>query len=228
MASPVRLKVLGYAARAAAALVALTAAFGAAFVAEGAAKTRVALERAHAAVEAHRGDMLRESLSEAADVLETSWARPLEWHAGALEARSWLYAQQAALRPDPVLIDASAQAAIDSLDRDPVQPAAWARLAGLASAGFDQTRCTLRECLIFSWRAARMAEDDIACPRLQIAYDNRLLRPDDVRITWVARADYWGSVMRRCVSFMRPADMFRALMIAEQDRAEREARRAIR
>jgi hypothetical protein len=70
-----------------------------------------------------------------------------------------------------------------------------------------------------------MAHAETACPRLQIAYQHGFLRRNDVRIQWVARSDYWGEVMRRCVAFMQPADMFRALMIAEQDRAAREARR---
>lgn len=231
MALLVRRSAFALVARVAAAVLAIAFALGAAMVAEAAGAADRALKQAHAAVNTHQGAMLTEELAGAAAILEASWARPLAWHAGAIEAQSWISAQRGVAARDAEAAVAqrhfadSAALALRGLDRAPVQPAAWARLAGLAEAGAAQARCDVRACLSHSWRAARMARAEIACPRLQIAYEHGFLRRNDVRIQWVARSDYWGEVMRRCVAFMRPADMFRALMIAEQDRAAREARR---
>jgi len=225
-------KIAVLAARIAAAALFFAVAFGAAVISEAAGVTDRALKRAHAGVNTLQGDMIAEELNSATAMLETSWARPLRWHAGAIEAQSWIHTQRAIVDSDPAetrrFLNAGAHEAIRGVARAPVQPAAWARLAGLADAGADQTLCTVRECLNHSWRAARMAQAEVACSRLQIAYTNGLLRQNDVRIQWVARADYWGAVMRRCVAFMRPGDMFRALMIAEEDRAQREAMRRVR
>ncbi|MBI1186573.1 MAG: hypothetical protein GC206_04465 [Alphaproteobacteria bacterium] len=230
--APLTLKTgLALTARIAAAALALVLTGGAAIVAEAAGATDRALRHAHAAVNTHEGAMLSEELAGAAAILQNSWARPLAWHAGALEALSWISTQRglaAQTEAAPVAtryFQESADLAVQGLARAPVQPAAWARLAGLADAGAQQARCGVRACLNHSWRAARMAQAETACPRLQIAYEHGFLRRDDVRIQWVARADYWGETIRRCVAFMRPADMFRALMIYEQDRAAREARR---
>lgn len=219
------------AARLLAAALLFASAAGAALVAEAAGAADRALRHAHAAVNTQRGAMLTEELAGAAAMLDASWAKPLTWHAGAIEAQSWISTQRGLAAQDEEAatarrhFQAGAALAVRGLDRAPVQPAAWARLAGLSDAGAAQTRCDVRTCLTHSWRAARMAQAETACPRLQIAYQHGFLRRNDVRIQWVARSDYWGEVMRRCVAFMRPADMFRALMIAEQDRAAREARR---
>lgn len=212
-----------------AAACAIGLAAGAALVHEAAGVTQRSVERAAAALQGDTPEFAIAGLDSSLGELERSWARPLDWHAGAGEAKSWMLAQRAALTGEPpATVAASAQAAAASLARAPVQPGAWVRLAALVDAGAPGDVCDVRECLNRSWSAAQMADAPVACSRLRIAYENGFLRRDDVRIAWVAQSDYWGSVMRSCFAFMRPADMFRALMIAEQDRAAREARRGLR
>jgi hypothetical protein len=211
-------RVAGAAARVLVAAAALAIAFGGAIVFEAAAKTQLALIQAQS-VQQLAEEERTAAFDSAARLLETSWARPLAWHAGALEALSWIRAQQGRL-------DEAAGAATRSVALDPIQPAAWARLAALADEGVREAGCNAAECLERSWRAAKMTDPPTACARLEIAYRNGLLSPRDERIEWTARSAFFhGRDTRQCFAFLPSGERVRAILLAEADRAKRAARR---
>src|SRR5262245_57982983 len=86
----------GLALRALGGAVAAAIALGAAIVFEAAAKTELALARARAAAQMTDPQQRTAAFESAAALIERSWARPTAWHAGALEALSWMRVQQGA------------------------------------------------------------------------------------------------------------------------------------
>jgi hypothetical protein len=213
-----RESIAGFIVRTLAASAAAAIAFGAAIVFEAAAKTELAVKQAHAAADMTDAQQRSATFDSAAALIETSWARPAAWHAGSLEALSWLRAQQGAF-------ERAEDAASRSLRLDPVQPAAWARLAALAETGTHVRDCDTQECLERSWRAAKMTDPTTACARLELAYRAGLLAPRDERILWTAKSGFFlGRDTRECFAFLPRQERVRAILLAEADRALRAQR----
>ena len=108
--------------------------------------------------------------------LETSWARPLTWHAGAAEIASGLYA----LRADAAGASSDRNAGADyarsaalaarAVQLSPVLPSAWLRLAVLGARGHANSVCAPVDCLEQSWRVVPILDAETECLRLQTAY----------------------------------------------------------
>jgi hypothetical protein len=213
-----RESIAGFVVRTLAATAAAAIAFGAAFVFEAAAKTELAVKRAHAAADVTDAQQRSATFDSAAALIETSWARPGAWHAGALEALSWLRTQQGEF-------ERAEEAANRSLRIDPIQPAAWTRLAALAETGTRVRDCDVQECLERSWRAAKMTEPTTACARLELAYRAGLLAPRDQRVFWTAKSGFFRSrEARACFAFLPRKERVRAILLAEADRNARARR----
>lgn len=148
---------------------------------DAAATTRTALDLGRAAQLLPRGSGRAEVLDRATQVLETSWSRALSWHAGALEALSWIEALRADNdASDRAALARSRGAAERSLRRAPVQPLVWVRLAALAQAGEASQLCDVQTCVEQSYASGPMLEPALACERLHIArragLDGELMR----------------------------------------------------
>jgi hypothetical protein len=187
-----------------------------ALVFEAASKTQDA-RNLLAASDALQGSPLRaQMLSRAANVIETSWAQPAQWHAGAAEALSSVYALQAeASGGDSVFFSKSIAAATRAVALAPVQPQAWARLAAFAQMDLPDVPCSVGACLAMSWRSARMTDPQTACVRLRIAHAEGLLNgPNDERITWYVRSGAGAEDIARCLDFLPRDALFRRLIEA--------------
>jgi hypothetical protein len=196
------------------ALVVIAGIAGAAAIFEAASQTKIALEAsdnaAAATTPAVRGRILQAGIAG----LETSWARPLVWHAGANEALSALYAQYGDSRNgDVALYDESVAAAARAVALAPVQPHAWTRLAGFAAMGRPHVPCGVEECLERSWRSAKMVDSTTACARLRLAHKANLLRePGDERIAWYLKSNATDEEVGRCLDFLAPGELFHLLL----------------
>lgn len=186
-----------------------------ALVFEAASKTRIALDQI-AASHAMDGPLRQQILAQAAAGIEESWARPAEWHAGAADALSAIYAFQAeAAGGDRELFARSIAAASRAVALAPLQPHAWTRLAAFAQMGLPDVPCSVAECLDMSWRAARMTDPRTACIRLRIAHAEGLLAgPDDIRIAWYAQSGAGPTEIAQCLDFLPTRDVFRQLLDA--------------
>ena len=205
---------------------ALAAAAFALFVFEAASKTGIAYVAANTAARAQAPETRTALLGETRALLETSWARPTRWHAGAVEALSWIQALEAsAAGHDRTLTARSAEAAAFGVSIAPIQPTAWARLAALGAAGYQVGVCDVATCLERSWMAARMTDFSTACTRIRLA--NRLspLQADDPRLTWFAHNMFAAREMADCLGFLPPPVLMRLLV--ERNRAARGARATI-
>ncbi len=137
---------------------------------DAAASTQTALELGRAAQLLPRGSGRAEVLDRAVRVLETSWSRALSWHAGALEALSWIEALRADNdASDRAALARSRGAAERSLRHAPVQPLVWVRLAALTQAGEPTQLCDVQTCVARSYTSGPMLEPALACERLHIA-----------------------------------------------------------
>jgi hypothetical protein len=187
-----------------------------ALVFEAAARTEIAREAIAAAPSLAGSPQHDEVLARAVQQLETSWAQPARWHAGAANALSALYALQAeAAGGDRELFAKSVAAAVTSVRLAPVQPLTWTRLAAFAQMGLADVPCSVEHCLDMSWRAARMIDPRNACTRLRIAHAEGLLTgPDDVRIRWYAQSGASAQEIAHCLDFMPREPLFRSLLEA--------------
>lgn len=210
-------------ARVAAAALAALCAFGALFVFEAASKTGLASVAANAASRTPDPRQRTALLSDARDLIETSWARPAQWHAGAVEARSWIYALEArAARRDPSLAAQSAAAAALGVSLAPIQPTAWARLAAFAAAGRSTPACDAATCLERSWLSARMTDAATSCARLQLANRIAPIAASDPRVQWFVRSRFHPRVIARCLDFLPTRNVIHILV--ERDRQIRQER----
>jgi hypothetical protein len=157
-----------------------------------------------------------EMLTRAAAEVEQSWARPAEWHAGAAEALSAVYALKAeAAGGDRELFARSIAAAKRAVSLAPVQPQTWARLAAFAQMGLPDVPCSVAQCLDMSWRSARMTDPQTACIRLRIAHAEGLLTgPDDPRVVWYVQSGVGPAEIARCLDFMPTEALFRHMLDA--------------
>lgn len=205
----------------AAALVFIAAVF------DAAATTQTALDLGRAAQLLPRGSGRAEVLDRATQVLETSWSRALSWHAGALEALSWIEALRADNdASDRAALARSRAAAERSLQRAPVQPLVWVRLAALAQAGEPTQLCDARTCVERSYASGPMIDPAPACDRLQIA---RRAGLDSERMNAAIEAYLAARPAApdaaACLWFLNPDERFDALLqlelLASSARAQR-------
>jgi hypothetical protein len=187
-----------------------------ALVFEAASKTAIAQAAIRAAPSLEGMDSRDETLARAVQDMETSWAEPAEWHAGAADALSALYALQAeAAGGDRALYAKSIAAASRAVTLAPVQPHAWTRLAAFAQMGLPDVPCSVGECLDMSWRAARMTDPQTACARLRIAHAEGLLTdPNDLRIKWYVQSGAPPTEIARCLDFLSSEPLFQSLLEA--------------
>lgn len=204
----------------------LGAAFSAA-VFEAAASTQAALELARSARTLPVGQARAQVLSRARETLEQSWARATLWHAGALEALSWIEALSGENEPlNRSYLSASARAAVRGLEAAPVQPIGWMRLAALAHAGETNPLCEERACVTLSFASAPMLEPVLACERLRIAQAAGFpldIDHEAVSSYLATRPD--AAAAAACLWFLSPDERFDALMrlrvLRANDRAVR-------
>jgi hypothetical protein len=158
--------------------------------------------------------MRDEVLARAADQIERSWAQPAQWHAGASEVLSAVYALQAeAAGGDRALFAKSIAAATRAVSLSPVQPHTWTRLAAFAQMGLPDVPCSVATCLDMSWRSARMIDPQTGCIRLRIAHAEGLLTgPADERITWYVRSGASPAEIAACLDFLPTDALFRLLL----------------
>lgn len=185
---------------------------GAAFVFEAASRTHLALAMTENALASASPNVRAQLLERAEASLQTSWARPLAWHAGATEAFSGILFLQAQTSGEPVQFAESAHWAVKAIQLSPVQPHAWTRLAALALNGHQNTLCDASACLAHSYAIAAMTDPDTECTRLRIAHQLGELRSNDPRLDVYMMA---RSVSRRvaanCLNFLAPEELFEVL-----------------
>ncbi|MGE0046806.1 MAG: hypothetical protein AB7J28_05525 [Hyphomonadaceae bacterium] len=212
---------------------AVCAALGSLVVFEAASKTGLANVAANAAARTVNPGQRAQRLAEARALVEASWAAPARWHAGAVEARSWIYALEAQGRRQrgSAFAEASAANAAYGVALAPIQPVAWARLAAFAASGRETLACDLPTCLARSWEAAPMTDAATACARLQLAQRTERIAVTDPRVTWFVRSGFQPRTIARCLDFLPTRDVLHILVAREEEierRAEEQARRASR
>jgi hypothetical protein len=204
-------------------IAALGMSVGGALVFEAAHSTISALAAARSALTQDEGSARTSALLLAANSIESNWARPATWHAGAQEAASWSYAALAAQMPDNAdFRDRAVLNAERTLSRAPIQPAPWARLAAYDLAGERNGLCTAEECLASSWRAVEMAPLAIYCARLEMGHQLGLVGgADDPRLLALTRVPVTPEALRACVDYLRADAVYQVLLIQQWQSAER-------
>ena len=198
-------------------------ALSAAFVFEAARAAAAAFREVDAALQGETPEMRVAALLQAAEGVETSWAKPERWHAGASEAVSWAYAALAPGDQSGVFTARSITSAQRTLSRAPVQAPAWTRLAVFGERGQPNTVCAPQACLERSWRAVPLAPLATACARLQLGHELGLIgSSDDPRVALMAQVPMGRETLSRCASFLSEAEMFRLMLRQEAAYAERE------
>jgi hypothetical protein len=187
----------------------------AATIFEAASATSIALNAISAAQTSDSDPVRQRLLDHAERTLRSSWARPLEWHAGATEALSAAYQLDGQLRGDPNLLTQSAFWAEKTVRLAPVQPHAWTRLAILAEQGHANTVCTLEVCLAKSWQTAPMIDPATGCARLQVAFRRNLLAADDPRIDAYLKSGPSRREAVQCLSFLPAGTVFQTMLRAQ-------------
>ncbi|MDX2236142.1 MAG: hypothetical protein NW203_01125 [Hyphomonadaceae bacterium] len=196
---------------------------------DAASATRQALALGAVARDADEQDAQALAYGHARAVLAHAWSQPLVWHAGAIEAASWIAALQAQADANRAAHQAeSARAAARGLRLSPVQPIAWARMAALGPAA--QSFCAPDVCLDRSWRAAKMLDAESACARVRVAHGLGALDAVDAdpRALWFAMAAS-PEQTTACVAFAPRDAVFRLLIEGRKANVlqrEREAARA--
>lgn len=101
----------------------------------------------------------------------THWARPLQWHAGAIAQAAQLQSLKAQWFPelkDEAYILGTMYAE-RTLRYAPSQGTAWYRLADYAWLGYENQTCDGLKCLELSWRFEPMTRDfNMACGRFKM------------------------------------------------------------
>lgn len=184
---------------------------GAALVFEAASRTALALNIVASAQESESGIVRDQLLNRAETELRSSWARPLEWHAGAVEVLSGTLLLKAEAHHQDQFYAESAELAVRALRLAPVQPHAWTRLALLAERGHPNRLCDFAACLAKSWQVAPMLDPETACLRLQMSNRAHMLAADDARIDAYIGSGVSRRVAARCLTFLAPHDLFEAL-----------------
>lgn len=223
MSASVLAKAYGRVLRAVFCTAALGMAAGGALVFEAAYSTNTALAAAHRALAQDEGPARTSALLLAANSIESNWARPATWHAGAQEAVSWTYAALAAQMPENTdFRDRAVLNAERTLSRAPIQPAPWARLAAYDLAGERNGLCAAEECLAHSWRAVEMAPLATYCARLQMGHQLGLVGgAEDPRLLALTRVPVTPETLRACVDYL-PADaVYQVLLVQQWQSAER-------
>lgn len=191
---------------------ALTAAL-AAFVADAASATQAALAQAHASTLARARETQTDMLLRAETTLTNAWSQPLRWHAGALEAMSWISAQRGALTSNTAPLSASADFAERAVRASPMQGAAWTRLGALSLRGLPVRACTARACLAESVHVMPMLAADEACSRLTLLrLSGEALAPEDPRVVAFLGARPAPEEIRSCLDFLSARELYQALL----------------
>ncbi|WP_135211406.1 hypothetical protein [Vitreimonas flagellata] len=223
MSASVLAKAYGRVLRAVFCVAALGMAAGGALVFEAAYSTNTALAAAHSALAQDEGPARTSALLLAANSIESNWARPGGWHAGAQEAVSWTYAALAAQMPENTdFRDRAVLNAERTLSRAPIQPAPWARLAAYDLAGQRNGLCDAEDCLAYSWRAQEMAPLATYCARLQMGHQLGLVGgAEDPRLLALTRVPVTPEALRACMDYL-PADaVYQVLLVQQWQSAER-------
>jgi len=188
------------------------------FIFDAAATAQRALQLAQGAAALETPRAQQALLANADLLLKTSWSRPLDWHAGALETKSWtaaLNARTQATRPS--LLRESASAATSALRKAPIQPVAWMRLAAIDEMGASNPLCAAAVCLERSWRAGPLLPSALACDRIRIAHAAQFSfiaegAQVDPRLDWYAAARPSPRSMMACLSFLSPESLFAVML----------------
>lgn len=176
---------------------------GAVSVFEASAATAISLSLAQDAARNDSEGVRERLLDRAETVLTQSWARPAQWHAGAMEALSAIHLLRSRDAGDDEGREA-AQWAVRALAHGPVQPNALNRLAALDAEGITNRLCELRTCLELSWRSAPLLDMENECARLHMAHSAGMLEPFDERLLAFARTAS-PRVAGRCLARFLPA-----------------------
>lgn len=184
-----------------------------------AAATQNALTLAESARGAGPSPARAAALVRAEATLSQAWSRPLTWHAGALEAQSWIAALRAEAANDPQALAQSAQAAARGVTLAPVQAHAWMRLAALDARAIPNSQCDAAGCLDQSWSAAPMAEPETACARIGLTRSLGVsFEVGDQRLRDYAASGPEPSAMADCLAGLPPEALFPLLLEARQAR----------
>jgi hypothetical protein len=195
----------------------LAMSLGSATIFEAAAKADIARAQARNAAIFTDPKRRAAELAKAANMIETSWARPLAWHGAANETVSWIYGREARDADEDkaeALWRKSARAAERAVRLAPIQPASWARLASLADHGV-RTSCSVELCLERSWLASKFLDTPSACARLKLAHRYGMLAPDDERVEWFARSTLHQRDVFECLSFLPRQELFHVILMFE-------------
>lgn len=172
-----------------------------------------------------KGRTRAQVLSRASVAVEGSWSQATRWHAGALEALSWVKALEAENAPgDGSALRESRLAAEKSVAIAPIQPVAWMRLAALSLHGQPTGLCNPSRCVALSFAAAPILEPALACERLQIAAATGTEISPAIVAGYVASRPQPADATR-CLSMLSPHLRFEALMALQiQSSADRRVR----
>lgn len=194
-------------------LAALVAASAVVF--EAASATQRALALVASTRTTASGAVRMQLLAQAEHALTLSWAKPLDWHAGAAEAMSGidvLRGAEAEGEERDVAWAASADWAARAVSLSPVLPHAWTRLAALALAGETNRVCAPAACLDASYRVSPMLQPVPACERLRLVHAATPLAPDDPRIDAYLHSGASRRAAAQCLDFLAPEDLYQVLM----------------
>ncbi len=187
---------------------------------EAASQTVSATEVALVSRQASSPALQEQMLSGAAARMQSSWARPALWHAGAAEALSAIYALRGnaagGARAHYML---SMRLAHRATLIAPAQPRAWARLGEFALMGLPGVPCAAQECILNSWRAAPLLDVETDCARFRVAHasgvQEQLLSK---HIDWRLRTNLGADQAARCLDFLSQEEIFQIRMLARSRR----------
>lgn len=138
------------------------------------------------------------------------------WHGGAAEALGWATAELAKANNDASFLAEAGRYSVEAIRLNPVNPAAWLRLAAIRLDGGDVALCAdAATCLARSWLTAPMGlpQSGLACERLQLAIAARDLQTaDDYRVSIFLAGGPSLEVAARCLAGLSREDVFRALL----------------
>lgn len=144
--------------------------------------------------------------------IETSWARPVRWHAGATETLAGLYALRYDLDNDPEALTQSARWTVATLTQNDIQPRAWTRLAHLGLARIPNALCEPHECIARSFETGRMLDSESSCGRLRIAGALEPMTLQDQRVQDFLLVASSRRQIARCLSFLPSNQLFQAVL----------------
>lgn len=165
-------------------------------------------------------------LAQAEDIVRNDPLHRTLWHGGAAEGASWVKFLEAVASRSPdsrtLLLRASRDYAQKAVAEGPISAPTWLRLALLDEAGIPNSRCARAQCLIYSYQAAPIAKQELACARADAAIRAGLItRPDDARVRQLSLSEVTFRQLPTCIPSAPAPFLFTAMLQARREESRK-------